>query len=187
VLERIGVSLTNTNLAAVYIYNLVYNIVFKLINVNKSRKMMVEVTSQRFSRGEITENNITTKLQRNGMATLQLVTQFAQISKRDFRLKRLLRHVPMSNKLINKLLSKLHFTVTYVDVTRFDIEGGTAILNVPSNPTAQNQAFVTRNMNTRMSNNVALSVNNLWQYVLLLLLYSHGDTILSSVKYNNIF
>lgn len=142
---------------------------------------------KRFSSEDLDNNRISMKIAYADGTKISHSVPFASILNKSLRLRSLDRFIPLTNSALSRLLGSIKFFAKKVKFVRFDIETGGAIFNQSTNPTITNPSFVTRNLNTRLNESVSLSVNSLWQVILLLLLNKYGNTICSDVRFANIF
>jgi len=167
-------------------FNLLYNFLVNLINKNDGKGIQVSVVGHRFSRENMGLNNIKVVIVDSSGRTIEHVVPYCMIGSNDLKMKNVLSYLPLSRKMVNKLLSSVNFRTIGAKFIRYDVESGSAIINVPNNP-SNNVAFVTRNMSTRMSENISLDVGNLNAYFLLLLLARCGDLICHDIVLCNFF
>jgi len=124
--------------------------------------MIINVVSQRYTKGDMEANRLMTTVSYDkGKVEYTSSSPFIEIGDRNLRLRNFKKHVPITTRVEGKIKNSIEFRVLNSKFVRYDIESGTMILNVPNNPTAANTAFVTRNLNTRMSENVGLSVSTI--------------------------
>lgn len=149
-------------MVTVYIYNLVLNIVIKLLrSVRPGSVTQVEIKSHRFSRNSLDKNVIFTRISKNDGTSWTGSIPFTFFRKRNIVHRDIAKHVPLTNEVMDAIISSTRLAVNTSIFTKYDVESGTAIINVPSNPNVDNQAFVTRNMNTLMTEHVGLHVSTL--------------------------
>jgi TctA family transporter len=80
---------------------------------------------------------------------------------KKIRLRELTDHLPFDTKSYQSFFSSLNLLQANVNVTRYDIETASLMINVPNNPSAANTAIATRSLDTRGSESFALSINSL--------------------------
>lgn len=161
-LDSISLYVTNKNIVVVFIYNLNQNIIMHLLKTVINTDVAVNVSGQRYSKSNMEANRILTTISYNqGKQECSGSSNYIEIGDRNLRLRNIRKHVPITTSAEKRIFNSISFRAFESNFTRFDVESGGMIMNVPNNPTAANTAFVTRNMNTRMSENVGLSVHTL--------------------------
>lgn len=147
----------------------------------------VTVVGTRFAKQSTNVNAIITTVTDLNGRVMQKVTPFALIKSHTLKLRSVLEYLPFSRVITNKIIESISLRASKVEFVRYDVESGTLIVNVPNNPSVQNTAFVTRNLNTRMSENVSFRVDSLKAALLLMVFNRYYNIILNDELLTNMF
>lgn len=183
----LSIKCENKRVAAIYIYNLLFNFIINLIKNTDGEHFSVTVVGTRFTRESGNYSRIITTVIDGTGRDFRKEASFVMIKSRGLKMRDILSYIPFSKNVVNRLMASVNFRSLKCEFVRYDAESGTMIVNIPNNPNFQNTGFVTRNMNTRMSENAALHVDNINTYMLLLFFSKFYRIILSDHLLTNFF
>lgn len=168
----------NSNIVVVYVYNLVFNMIDNLMKGYDGSTMDVKIISRRFTRDSNFPCGISYYVTKSDGTEYKTTKNFISMPKHDIKLRNIMRHIPLPHKTYQSIMSSLKLFNTNVNAVRYDIETGSALLNVPNNPSVQNTAIVSRSVDSRGSENFAMTVTGIWCHILLLLFSKYYKIIL---------
>jgi len=150
----------NANIVIIYMFNLIFNIIGTLFDSYDGREISVKIVSRRFSRESNLPIGLSYMVIDSKAGEFKANRQFISMPKHDIRLRNIMRHIPMSHKAYQSLMSSLNIHSTLVSAVRYDIETGSLFINVPNNPSVQNTAIASRSIDTRGSENFSMTVTS---------------------------
>jgi len=186
-MSSISVRCQNKRVVLIYTYNLLYNFIVSLFSTVDPSAIKVTVVGTRFAKDNLNANGIKTTVYSTDGSTLSRFSPYIHIKNRNLRMRDVMSYIPFAKHVVNVILGSVFFRCLSIKFVRYDVEAGSVIINTPSSPSADNTAFVTRNMNTRMSENIAIYVESINSAVLLLVFRCFYKTILSNEVLCNMF